>query len=189
MGTDAEERKTGEIQRLEDRLAGLHGEYYDRIARYVYVRIGDRSEAQDIAGEVFLRALKSLKTYRERGVPMQAWLFSIAHNMVVDHLRKASRRRTVPIDDVEIAADSNPAADVERHFEMERVARAMETLSNDQREVVRLRFYGGLTSAEAGDVLGKSAGAVREMQRAALEKLRGLLRAPVTCPQGDDSGR
>src|SRR4030042_4623279 len=82
----------------EARLAGLYEEYYDRIAYYVYVRIGNRAEAEDIAGEVFLKALKSLKSYKERDIPMQGWLFRIAHNLTVDYLRKIGKRRTVPID-------------------------------------------------------------------------------------------
>ena len=163
------------IQQKEAKLASLYEEYYDKIAHYAYAHIGDRAEAQDIAGEVFLRALKSLKSYQERGVPIQAWLFRIAHNLIVDHWRRVAKRRTVPIDTVTIAADTDPVADVEKRIELERVTKAMEQLTDEQREVLRLRFFGGLTSREAGSVLKKSDGAVREMQRAAIEKLRQLL--------------
>lgn len=156
-------------------LASLYEEYYDKIARYVYVHIGDRTEAEDIAGEVFLKALESLKSYQERGIPMQSWLFRIAHNMVVDHLRKAAKRKTVPIDTVQIEGGTDPMTVAERNIEMERVARAMEQITKEQREVLRLRFFGGLTSKEAGGILNKSDGAVREMQRAAIENLRKLL--------------
>ena len=159
----------------EDRLAGLYEEYYNKIAHYAYVRIGNRTEAEDIAGEVFLKALESLKSYEDRGLPMQAWLFKIAHNLVVDHFRKVSKQTTVPIDNVEIKAESNPEDTAVINLEMDRVRTAMLNLSEEQREVLRLRFFGGLTSREAGDVLNKSDGAVREMQRAALVKLRQLL--------------
>ena len=162
-------------ERAEDRLAALYEEYYDRIARYVYVRIGDRDEAQDIAGETFLRALKSLRSYQERGIPMHAWLYRIAHNLVVDHLRKASRQKTMPIENLEIVDDTDPADVVETKMEFERVSQAMGHLTEEQREVLRLRFFGGLTSKEAGSILGKGDGAVREMQRAAIEKLRLVL--------------
>ncbi len=159
----------------KERLASLYEEYYDKIARYVYVRIGDRTEAEDIASEVFLKALESLKKFEERGIPMQAWLFKIAHNLVVDHLRKVTKRRMVPIDTVEIKDDSDPETSVEIKMEFERVKESMKELTEEQREVLRLRFFGGLTSQEAGSLLNKSDGAVREMQRAALEKLRRLL--------------
>ncbi len=157
------------------RLAGLYDEYYDKIAHYVYVRIGDKTEAEDIAGEVFLKALESLRSYQERGIPMQAWLFKIAHNLVVDHFRKVSKHMTVPIEDVEIPAENDPVDTALINLEMGRVKTAMQELTEEQREVLRLRFFGGLTSREAGNILNKSDGAVREMQRAALIKLRQLL--------------
>ena len=159
----------------EAKLVSLYEEYYDKIARYAYVRIGDRTEAEDIAEEVFLKALQSLKSYKERGIPMQAWLFRIAHNLVVDHLRKTTKRRTVPIDTVQIATDVDPVITTEKNIEVERVTKAMEQLTKEQREVLGLRFFGGLTSKEAGSILNKRDGTVREMQRAAMEKLRGLL--------------
>ena len=172
----AEEKKEVDEQReKENRLASLYDEYFDKIARYIYVRIGDKNEAEDLAGEVFLKALESLKSYKERGIPMQAWLYRIAHNLVVDHLRKATKLKTVPIDTVQIESREDPVATAEKNIEMERVNEAMQKLTPEQREVVRLRFFGGLSSKEVGAILRKSDGAVREMQRAAVEKLRGLL--------------
>jgi RNA polymerase sigma-70 factor (ECF subfamily) len=106
---------------------------------------------------------------------MQAWLYKIAHNLVVDHLRKVSRIKTVPIETVEIIDNQDPLDAVNRKLEMEKVEVAMIQLTEEQQEVLRLRFFGGLTSKEAADILNKSDGAVREMQRAALEKLRQLL--------------
>ena len=177
---DAEANKKLDEQRdKEERLASLYDEYFDRIARYIYVRLGDHHEAEDLAGEVFLRALKSLKSYKERGIPMQAWLFKIAHNVLVDHYRKNKRMTTVSIDDVTVEARDNPAVSAERKIEMERVSKAMKELTPTQREVVQLRFFGGLSSREVGGILGKSDGAVREMQRAAVEKLRRLLTGSV----------
>jgi len=163
------------INEYETRLSDLYEEYYDKIARYVYVHISNKEEAEDIAGEVFLKALQSLKSYREQGVPMQGWLFRIAHNLTVDYLRKMNKRRTVPIDSVVLQGNDNPANTAEKNIEFERVTKAMKKLTTEQREVINLRFFGGLTSKEVGGVLGKSDGAVREMQRAAIEKLRGIM--------------
>ena len=174
MGAESN-RKTETRSVNEARLISLYDEYYTKIAHYAFVRIGDRTEAEDLAGEVFLKALESLKSYEERGIPMQAWLFRIAHNLVVDHLRKAAKRKTVSIDTVQIEAEADPAILADKNIELEKVAGAMEQLTPEQREVLRLRFFGGLTSKEAGSILNKSDGAVREMQRAAVEKLRRLL--------------
>lgn len=175
MSTNPDNGKTETQKRNEAKLASLYEEYYEKIARYAYTHIGDRSEAENIAGEVFLKALESLKSYRERGIPMQAWLFRIAHNLVVDHLRKAAKRKTVSIDTVEMVSDINPVTAVEKNMELERLTKAMEQLTREQREVLRLRFFGELTSKETGRILKKSDGAVREMQRTAIEKLRKIL--------------
>jgi RNA polymerase sigma-70 factor (ECF subfamily) len=106
---------------------------------------------------------------------MQAWLFRIAHNLVVDYLRRMAKHKTVPIDTVQIEADVNPVTAAEKNIELERAVTAMEQLTPAQREVVGLHLFGGLTSREIGQTLHKNDGAVREMQRAALEKLRKLL--------------
>lgn len=168
-------KKIDEQREKENRLAGLYDEYFDRVARYIYVRIGDRNEAENLAGDVFLKALESLKSYRERGVPMQAWLFRIAHNISVDYLRKRGRMTTVPIDGVLIASRDDPVATADMNIKIKRVNEAMLELTPEQREVVQLRFFGELSSKEVGAILNKSDGAVREMQRAALEKLRSML--------------
>ena len=139
------------------------------------MRLGNQAEAEDLAGEVFLKALESLHSYKERGIPMQAWLFKIAHNLVVDYLRKAAKRKTVPIDTVPVEAPLDPQATAEARIEFARVTRALDQLTPAQRQVIELRFFGGLTSEEAGQVLNKSGGAVREMQSAAIRSLRRLL--------------
>jgi RNA polymerase sigma-70 factor (ECF subfamily) len=175
MNAVSERRLTEARRSLEIKLGGLHKEYYDKIARYASAHIGNRADAEDIAGEVFLKALESLDSYEERGVPMQAWLFKIAHNKVVDHLRKASKRKTVDIDSVVINTETDPSAIAEVNIEIERVKKAMEQLTQEQKEVLSLRFFGEFASKETASIMGKSDGAVREMQRAAIEKLRTLL--------------
>ena len=160
----------------EDRLVRLYEEYFPKIARYVFVHTGDKTESEDIASEVFLKALDSLNNYQERGLPMQAWLFRIAHNLVVDHLRKAERYKKILLEKTDVPDMTDPAAEAEISLEMLRVNQAMKDLTEDQREVVRMRFFGGLTSRETAEALNKSDGAVREMQRAALEKLRRILK-------------
>jgi RNA polymerase sigma-70 factor (ECF subfamily) len=106
---------------------------------------------------------------------MQAWLFRIAHNLVVDHFRRQGKQPTVPMETVSVRTGDDPVEIAERNMELEKVAKVMGQLTREQREVLGLRFFGGLTSKEAGNIMGKSDGAVREMQRAALEKLRKLL--------------
>ena len=175
MNTGSERQPTEARRSHEAQLVSLYREYYDKIARYASVHIGNKTDAEDIAGGVFLKALESLGSYEERGLPMQAWLFRIAHNLVVDYLRKMSKQKTVDIDSVTIESDKGPEAIAEVNIEFERVKKSMGQLTRDQREVLSLRFLGELTSKETASIMGKSDGAVREMQRAATLKLRKIL--------------
>jgi RNA polymerase sigma-70 factor (ECF subfamily) len=168
-------KSDSERSNKEAALAALYDEYYDKIGRYIFVRIGDRVVAEDLVGEVFLRALRSLDSYKERGIPMYAWLFKIAHNLVVDYLRQAAKRKTIPIDTVQVVAKQDPQLMTETNMEVARVTKALEKLTPTQRQVIELRFFGGLTSEEASLILNKNSGAVREMQSTAIKKLRKLL--------------
>lgn len=165
-------------QSKEQRLVALFDSCYPRLARYAYSRTSDRAEAEDIASDVFVRALESIDSYQERGFPMEAWLFRIAHNLVVDRLRRAGRFERVeePTEELPGVPDSpDPARIAEEHLMIADVRAAMGSLTQQQRDVVSLRFFAGLDSREVAAVLKKSDGSVREMQRAALEKLRALL--------------
>ncbi|MDD5093287.1 MAG: sigma-70 family RNA polymerase sigma factor [Dehalococcoidia bacterium] len=159
-------------KKREEALTGLYEGSYERLARYIFVRIGNQTEAEDLASEVFLKAFRSLDSYEERGLPMEAWLFKIAHNLVIDYVRKAGKRQTVCIDDVVIAGSANPEEAAESSIQVEKLTQALKQLPESQREVIGLRFFSDLSSEEAGEVLGKKAGAVREMQRVALQSLR-----------------
>lgn len=167
--------KEAERKRREEIIASLYDVYYDKIARYIFVRVGDYQEAEDLASEVFLKALGALDSYQERGLPMQAWLFKIAHNLVVDHLRKMSKQKAVPFDGVRAFNAASPDEVAESRLQVERLGKALKRLSTAQREVIGLRFFGGLTSIETGKILGKRPGAVREMQSMALRSLRKAL--------------
>ena len=157
-------------------LADLFEEHYDRLARYIAARVGNRDLAEDMAGEVFLRAVESLGSIEQRGVPLQAWLYRVARNLVIDHYRRNSRQQSVALDEVAaLAGTADPAADVEHQMTMERVYDAMQRLNPAQQEVITLRFIGGLSSEEVGTVIGRTNGAVRELQRTALKALRGLI--------------
>ena len=156
-------------------LASLYDEYFDKIASYAFARLGERTAAEDIAGEVFLKALRSLDSYKERGVPMQAWLFKIAHNLIIDYRRKEYKREIVPIDSVQTMDNTDIQEMVEANFERKRVSKALGQLTMEQRQVIELRFFGGLTSEETGEVLNKKSGAVRQMQSSALKTLRNIL--------------
>lgn len=159
-------------------LAELFETHYERIVRYIAVRIGHREQAEDMATEVFVRALERVDAFQWRGIPMQAWLFRIAHNLTVDYLRGSSIRKVSPLEDADhVASADNPEAEVMQTLQREELLQAMESLTPAQREVVALRFFGELTSAETAEVVHRSNGAVRELQSNALKTLRSILSA------------
>ncbi|MBI3743554.1 MAG: sigma-70 family RNA polymerase sigma factor [Chloroflexi bacterium] len=166
-----------DIARKRAAVATLYETHYERVVRYVHVRIGDHAEAEDLASEVFTRALRAADTFEETGAPMEAWIFKMAHNIVVDHFRKKGRRpAAVPLEDAgSVASDDDPAAAALREQDYVQLRKAMQNLTEAQRQVLSLRFGGGLKSEEAARVMGKKPGAVREMQHAAVLKLKRIL--------------
>ena len=153
----------------------LYETYFSKLYRYVVVRIGNRAEAEDMTQQVFVKAYKSISSYRWRGVPFSAWLFRIAHNLVVDFFRKESKRPAVPLEESLVASDDNVQQVVERRLDVERVMAATRQLTAAQREVISLRFAGGLAIAEVARVMGKSEGAVKALQHSAIAALRRML--------------
>ncbi len=157
-------------------LTDLFEEYYERITRYIAVRVGNQADAEELASDVFVRAVEHIGSFQWRGVPLQAWLYRIAHNVAVDHLRRSSRRKSVPLDEATaVTSPHDPAQEVFLGMEREELLKAMEGLTDAQRETITLRFFGGLTSAETGAVMNRNSGAVREMQSSALKRLRTIM--------------
>ena len=166
------------IAGVRNAVAALYETHFERVARYIAVRVGQVDEAQDLASEVFVRALRSAESYKETGAPMEAWIFKIAHNMVVDHLRKRGRRpASIPLDDAPpLTGKENPTEAIERKQAADELHKAMQSLSDSQRQVLALRFGSEMSAEEVAKIMGKNAGAVREMQSAAVKKLRTLMR-------------
>lgn len=181
-----EEELVRRAQKREPEAFGqLYEEHFDRIYRYVMLRVRNQADAEDIAQQVFLKALEKIGSYRWRGMPFASWLFRIAHNLVVDYWKKKSREKVVAVAPEEIdemaASPNDPATLAELNFDMKQLSAACEQLTDGQREIISLRFAGGLSVAEAAKVMGKSEGAVRVLQHAALVKLRRIL-----CPTGEE---
>ncbi len=180
------EEKSEELSRKRTSIAALFETHFGRVARYIAVRIGDIAMAEDLASEVFVRALRSAENYKDTGAPMESWIFRIAGNLAIDHLR-SMKRRPVPVylDEHTPAVDDNdPEGTMIRQSEIEELNHAMQRLSEAQRQVLSLRFAGEMTSEQVAEVLSKSPGAIRQMQSDAVKKLRQLMVKPQTGQQG-----
>jgi RNA polymerase sigma-70 factor (ECF subfamily) len=156
-------------------LTRLYEENFDKIYRYVVLKIGDRTEAEDMTQQVFLNAIQSISSYNWKGMPFSSWLYRIAHNQIVDHLRKKSKRLTVPLDEAMPAQAEDPRRTAEQKIEIEEIIVATRDLTPAQREVISLRFGGELSVAEVAKTIGKSEGAVKALQHSAIAALRKAL--------------
>jgi RNA polymerase sigma-70 factor (ECF subfamily) len=152
--------------------------HFEKIYRYVAVKIGNRAEAEDMAQQVFIKAYESIGSYRQQGVPFTAWLFRIAHNQVVDFVRRESKKPTVQLDEtLPIPGDSDPQGEAELNLNMQQVSLAARGLTKAQREVISLRFAGGMSITEVAQTMKKSEGAIKALQHSAILALRKTLKA------------
>ena len=169
------------IEQAQQGAVSAVGELYNRhhecIFRYVRSRVPDNHLAEDLTGEIFTRMLSNLPKYRPTGVPFRAWLYRIAHNLMVDHIRKRGRYDEVPLSRTEGLSEGSldPALAVEHKLTAERVRDALYELQPLQCEVVALRFLMGFSLKETSVAVGKSVAAVKSLQRRGLAALRTVL--------------
>jgi RNA polymerase sigma-70 factor, ECF subfamily len=154
-------------------FAHLYRQYLPQIYRYCYRRLGSQEAAEDATSRIFTQALVALPRYQERGASFRAWLFTIAHNVVVDEARQA--RPVSSLDEASVVADPGPPLEdvVIRSEEGRSLAELMTHLSADQRQVLELRLS-GLTAVEIAAVMGRTHGTVRNLHHRALVRLRQL---------------
>ncbi|MCX8125559.1 MAG: sigma-70 family RNA polymerase sigma factor [Dehalococcoidia bacterium] len=161
-------------------LAELYNANADKVYRYIYLRVRDSTRAEDITQQVFLKVLNAIRSFKWTGAPFTAWLMKIAHNEIIDYFRKESRAKTVTADDRMVThgpdpEGADPTAMAETSIEIGRIMAALENLPPAQKEVISLRFTGGLTIAEVARVLGKSVGTVKALQFNGILSLRKQL--------------
>lgn len=150
----------------------LYNANFDRIYRYIYTKVRSQAEAEDLTQDVFIKALEAIEKYKWRDLPFAAWLFKIAHNTVIDHVRRLSREKRVEFDEAHLATVEDPVEMSERQFEVEQLKMALEKLPEAQREVATLRFIAQLSIAETAKALGKSEGTIKALQFNATMALR-----------------
>jgi RNA polymerase sigma-70 factor (ECF subfamily) len=171
-------------QQGDERAFGeLYSAYMHNIYRYILLRVEQVVVAQDLTSEVFLRAIEGLARYQTREVPFLAWLYRIAHARVIDYYRRARRHgSTVSLEDVEIATAPDLDSDL-THDDQQRMLRAaISTLPPEPQLVIILRFIEGYSLEQTARVLGKSLGAVKMIQRRALQVLRVMLQRQDISP-------
>ena len=160
-----------------DALAEIYDHYEVKIYSYIYHRVGSQPVAQDLTSQVFLRVLEAIQHQRTWESSFSGWLYRIAHNLVIDHYRRRGRDTQVTIDDLPTlpARGDGPEQAAERALAAETLRTAINRLTEEQAQVVTLRFLEGLSITEVAAAMGKTEGAIKAMQYRAVTSLRRLL--------------
>jgi RNA polymerase sigma-70 factor (ECF subfamily) len=155
-----------------DAFGSLFDRYYVPVYRFVAARVGRPSDAEDLAQLVFVKALEALPRFEARGVPFGGWLFRLARNVVIDHVRTRREHATLDVVAEQTAGDAGPDDLAVLRQEMDSVAHALRRLTPEQREAIELRFFAGLSAREAAVAMGRQEGTVRGLQFRAIAALR-----------------
>ena len=163
------------------------GQLYERhvasIYRYVYYRVGNVEDAEDLTARVFARALKHIPTYNDRGVPFTAWLYRIAHNVVANFHRDNSRHPNVPLDEVDVlgasatheAHETDHDGRIDSERERDRLLCAMRKLPEERQHLIVLKFVEQMQNAEIGQIMNRSEGAIKSLYHRTLLQLREIM--------------
>jgi len=180
-GPVTEEKIQGLILRIKDgdgdAFGELYDEFFDRIYAYLSWRTNRRETAEDLTSSVFIKTLEALPKYMPGKAPFSAWLFRIAHNLLLNHYRSSGRSVSVDFE-VEYSQIQSKDDPVEEFFQEEdrtRVRAAIRTLTGDQQSVVVMKFIGGLSNTEIATAIGKREGSIKSLQYRALASLGRVL--------------
>lgn len=152
-------------------LAELHDRFHPAVYRFVAWRVRDPETAEDLTGEVFARLLEALRQRRGPDAHLGGWLFRVAGFVVTDHIRRRYRRPQVSLESVVLQSDANLVETAERSIRQDRLTKALQTLTEEQAEVIALRYGAGLPIREVAEAMGKSEGAVKQLQARAVAAL------------------
>jgi len=169
------------IQRAKDGDPAAFAEIYDRhqpaIYRYVFYRVEDAPTAEDITSEVFIRLVEKIDHFTYRGKPILSWLYTIARHLITDHYR-----RDEPLELKEELASSKELSErpdigkrIDRKMAYQEMQAAISELTEDQRQVILLKFMEGFDNKSTARLLGKSVGAVKSLQHRGLASLKRIL--------------
>ena len=168
------------VERAQSGDGGAFGELYEQFAPEIYRYLlrhlnGRRESAEDLTEEVFLKVLERLGSYQFRGLPFSAWLYRIARNHMIDHLRSRPKQVVSSLDAAPEIPEKKAELVMDRSLDRHELTYALERLTSDQRHVVTLRFLDGFTTAETAEIMGKTEDAVKKLQARGLVQRRRII--------------
>lgn len=158
-------------------LGQIHDAYYAPLFRYIAFRVGDPHSAEDLASEVFTRFLSALRSRKPPQSTLRGWLFGVAAHVVSDHHRRSYRAPSAPLDDELASPEAGPDELAEGRATRDDLRRAVATLTDEQQSVLALRFGQELPIQTVADTLGKTEGAIKQLQARAIAALARKLTA------------
>ena len=159
----------------------LYDRYVDSVFRYVLFRVGDRTLAEDVTSETFLRAFRRIASISYQGRDVGAWFVTIARNLVLDHVKSSRFKLEIATADPGDgnSVESGPESQVMTQLTHVELLRCVKLLGDDQRECIVLRFLQGLSVSETANVMGRNEGAIKALQHRAVRRLAQLLPAEL----------
>lgn len=154
-----------------DALAQIYDMYYGPLFRYIAFRVSDRDVAEDLTSEVFTRFLSALRKRTPPETTLRGWLYAVAANVVTDYMRKRYRGLHVELDETIVSREAGPAEVAEALLTREDLKQAMMFLTEEQQHVIALRFGHELPIQEVARTIGKTEGAVKQLQARAIAAL------------------
>lgn len=155
----------------------LYDHYLAPIYRFVALKTDSKEEAEDIVHEVFLSAWKHVNGFNEQGHPFSSWLYQIARNKIIDHYRTKKTHVTIElVDEEHVKVTDGVEQKVDLGFNLEQVKKVLNQLSDDQQDVILMRFVEDLSYQEIAAALDKNEGAIRLIQHRAIHNLRRILK-------------
>lgn len=159
----------------EDAVRSLYESYYPKVYSYAFLQMGDVQASEDLASDVMLKMIESIRSYRFKGLPFGAWVFRIARNRLIDLHRRRKRRGEVDLSETLASTLASPQSMAERALERGQLQVALKHLTDEQRQVVVLKFIEGFDNRSIGRIMGRSEGAIKSLQHRALLSLRRIL--------------
>ena len=158
----------------QDAFGEIYERYIKKIYKYVYYRTSNQHDAEDLTARVFFRAMAHIGKYEDKGLPFQAWLYRIAHNLVANWHRDRGRRKVIPLDEfvaVTLRSES-PDRQAEDSEEQEQLLGAIRRLPEERQQLLVLKFIDNMANAEIGEVMGRTEGAIKSHYHRTLLALR-----------------
>ena len=176
--TNYKELDDSELVKLSKEDKGAFGELYERympkMYSYIYYRTSNQHDAEDLTARVFFRAMSHIGNYVDKGLPFQAWLYRIAHNLVANWHRDQGRRKIIALDDYVSHSLKSESPDqlTEELEEQEELMDAIKRLPEDRQQLLLLKFIDQLSNAEIGEIMSRTEGAIKSLYHRTLLSLR-----------------